>query len=156
MTCQDEKSQIKNLAKAKTDKSELESRIAQLNSRITELNNELASLEIDLETRIQERDLAQTEYEKCRYGAAGEQTAASLKGKRGKVLAMNPDWEYVVIDKGMVDNVEIDLQALVHRGNEYIGKLKVVRVEDEISVAEIIPGSVAPSESIKAGDAYFF
>jgi len=144
------------LATIKQNQTKLEGEIATLNSEITTYNNRLATLEIDLETRIQERDLAQTEYEKCRFGAAGGPSTGPIKGKRGKVMAVNSDWEYVVIDKGMVDNVEKDLEALVHRGQEYIGKLKVVRVEDAIAIAEIVSGSLEPSQEIQTGDTLFF
>jgi len=142
------------LAEAKSNRTEYNNKISDLNDSITNLNNQLATLEIDLETRIQERNLAKEEYDKCRYGTGED--AAQIRGKRGKVLAVNDDWEYVVIDKGMVHNVETDREAFVHRGKDYIGKLKVIRVQDNIALAEIVPGTVKETDSIKAGDILFF
>lgn len=141
------------------EKDKLEEEIEEKNTAITNLNNELASLEIDLETRIQERDLAQTEYDKCLESTASEVATApggEIKGKRATILAVNPDWQYVIIDKGMIDNVELGLNAFVHRGKEYVGKLQVVRVEDSISVAEILNDSIVSTDSIEPGDTIFF
>lgn len=146
-------------AKDRAAQARLENELAEKNTQITTMNNELASLEIDLETRIQERDLAQKEYDICRVGAAGTQNgqaSGEIKGKRATILAVNPDWQYVVIDKGMIHNVEMDLQAFVHRGKEYVGKLKIVRVEDSLAIAQILPGSVVATDGIRAGDTLFF
>lgn len=146
------------VATANRDKQNLDDTISRLNTQITDLNNELASLEIDLETRIQERDLAQAEYDRCRLGAAGDDDGPSedVRGQRATVMAVNPDWQYVVIDKGMINNVELNLQGFVHRGKDYVGKLQVVRVEDTVAVAAIIDGSVEPGDAIRPGDKLFF
>lgn len=152
----DLKAEVANL---QTGKSEKESGISTKNSSLTELNNQLASLEIDLETRIQERDNVQAEYERCRTGEAGEAgeklLGTQIRGKKGVVLAVNQDWEYVVIDKGDTI-VEPDFKAYVHRGNEYIGKLNVLRVEENLAVAEIVPGSLTEGQTIQPGDTLFF
>lgn len=149
----DAKNQVSTL---EADKRARESDIRTKNSDLTDLNNNLASLEIDLETVIQERNLAQDEYDRCRLGAAGESGTASgkVRGAKGLVLAVNQDWQYVVIDKGDLA-IKPNFQAFVHRGKDFVAKLNIVRVEDKLAIAEIIPG---PSEfgGVKPGDTLFF
>lgn len=149
----DARNQVSNL---ETGKSDRELKITSKNNTLTELNNTLASLEIDLESRIQERDNAKDEYERCRIGEAGEKSKEiDVRGSKGLVMAVNKDWEYVVIDKGNL-KVEPNFQAYVHRGKEYVGKLNVVRVEENLAVAEIVPGSIVEGQSIQPGDTLFF
>ena len=148
----------KNVALENRTKQGLERQIDDKNDEITDRNNTLASLEIDLETRIQERDNEVARYERCRLGAAGDQAenAKEVRGTRGKILAVNNDWEYVVINRGMINNMSPDLIALVHRGNEYVAKIRVVSVQDEIAVATIVDDSSVVGNNLVPGDTFFF
>ncbi len=126
------------------------------NNRITDLSNELASFEIDLESRIQERDTANADYQRCKDGEAGkEQKNQNARGKKGLVLAVNNDWEYVVIEKGETE-IEPNFEAFVHRGKDFVGKLSILRVENELAIAEIVTDSLAEGDQIKPGDTLFF
>lgn len=148
---------VAKISELKSAKASKETQITTKNDTLTDLNNELASLEIDLETRVQERDNAQANYERCRMSAAGDQEndGGSARGKKGLVLAVNQDWQFVVMDKGDAE-ITVDTSAFVHRGKELVGKLQVVRVENELAIAKIITESVTPGDTIKPGDTLFF
>lgn len=141
------------------EKAELEGKITSKNSRITDLNNSIASLEIDLEARTEQRDTANAEYERIRRGAMGleneEEESSDIRGTTATVLAVNPSWHFVVLDKGIADQIKSDYVAFVHRGKDYVGKLQVVRVEDDLAIAEIVPNSTI-EPGIKPGDQIFF
>lgn len=140
-----------------SEKEELERRVDDLNDRITTNNNRIATLEVDLETRIQQRNNAEARYLTCRKGAAGPGGGdGDVRGKAARVLAVNPSWEYVVISKGAGEDVQPETEAFVHRGRDYIGKLQVVRVEEDMAIAKIKSGSVVENTSIKPGDTLFF
>ena len=146
----------RQVANLETDKRNRESAIRTKNADLTELNNNLASLEIDLETIIQERNLAQDDYDRCRLGAVGDDGVATgeVRGAKGLVLAVNKEWQYVVIDKGDLA-IKPNYQAFVHRGKDFVAKLNVVRVEDKLAIAEIVSGSLE-GEGVKPGDTLFF
>lgn len=145
-----------NAASLQTAKSEKEQDIRGKNDNLTNLNNSLADLEIDLDAMLQERDNALADYERCKNGAAGkEQKSREARGQKGRVLAVNPDWEYVIIEKGDTE-VDRDYEAFVHRGREFVGKITIRRVEDQLAIAEIMTESVAEGDQIKPGDALFF
>lgn len=163
-TLSEVKSQLAEARSSQTtgqaQKAELDRQVTAKTDRITDLNNSIASLEIDLETRIQQRNKAQEDYERIRRGAMGlesdeESTGGDIRGQTATVLAVNPSWHFVVLDKGMMDKIETEYVAFVHRGRDYVGKLQVVRVEDELAIAEIIPNSTV-EPGIKPGDQIFF
>lgn len=56
----------------------------------------------------------------------------------GRVLIVNPDWNFVVIDVGFRDDLQDNVVLLVHRDKVPIGKIRTNRVEKNMSVAEII------------------
>jgi chromosome segregation ATPase len=140
------------------NKSSLEGQVTAKTNQISDLDNTIASLEIDLESRTQQRDVASREYERIRRGAMGvneEEGSTDIRGSTAMVLAVNPEWQYVVIDKGLADQIQNEYTAFVHRGRDYVGKVQVVRVEGDLAIAEIIPySSVEPG--IQPGDQIFF
>ena len=77
-------------------------------------------------------------------------------GIEGIVMAVNPGYGFVVISlgdkQGSVPNAEI----VVARDGRQIAKLKVTTVEPALSVADIIPDSVAKGQRVLPGDKVIF
>lgn len=62
-------------------------------------------------------------------------------GVVGKVLSINPDWNFVVVSLGREDNLIATAQLLVFRGSDLVGKLRVSNmIDDDVAIAEIEPG----------------
>lgn len=70
---------------------------------------------------------------------------------QARVVAVNPDWGFVVIDAGTSAGLEQDTKLLVTRNRQTVGKISILSVEGRRSVASIIPDAVAGS-SIAPGD----
>ncbi len=140
------------------EKSNLERQIESLNTEIEGLNNTIAGLEVDLQAMTDQFDRLQEKYDTLvgNLNNDGPKDAGAWKGRSGVVLSVNQEWNYVVIDKGEVDDLLLYLDALVHRGDQFIGKLTVVRVEDTVAIAEIQNDTMAEGESIVPGDTFFF
>ena len=85
-----------------------------------------------------------TEVEMTRPGSA-KSIALS-----GKIVAVNPTWNFVILDLGKNDQVVEGLTMVVYRGDKMIGKLKTVTVDAQTSVADVLPGS--PASAIEVGD----
>ena len=66
-------------------------------------------------------------------------------GLKGKVVAVDPKWEFVVLDIGGNQGVLERGEMLVNRAGKLVAKVKVVTVEPDRSVANILP-------SYKVGD----
>ncbi len=57
----------------------------------------------------------------------------------GRVLSIDTDTEFVIINLGDKDGVKAGDVLSVSRGNEYLGDIKVTRVQPEMSAADLIP-----------------
>lgn len=62
------------------------------------------------------------------------------------------DWGFAVLNKGNSGGVVANADLNVKRGNDIVAKLKVRNVEPSISVVDIVPGSLAAGEALRAGD----
>ena len=69
-----------------------------------------------------------------------------------RVAQPYPEFGFVVINKGNLGGVFANAMLDVKRGKSIIARLKVRDVEQASSVADMIPGSLANGESIRAGD----
>ncbi len=70
----------------------------------------------------------------------------------GRVMAVNPGWNFVVLSVGDRQGAAVGANMLVLRGGEPIGKAKISSVEPSTSIADIVPGSVAVGYTVQPGD----
>jgi hypothetical protein len=68
----------------------------------------------------------------------------------GRILAVNPTWNFVILDLGKNDQVVEGLTMVIYRGERMIGKIKTVTVDAQTSVADVLPGT--PATAIEVGD----
>src|SRR5262249_28024129 len=59
---------------------------------------------------------------------------------RGKVVAVDPKWSFVVLDVGSDQGVREKGVLLVSRNSKLVAKVKVTSVQGGRSVANIVPG----------------
>ncbi len=57
----------------------------------------------------------------------------------GRIVDVNYDWGYVVINIGQSDNLTNNISMTVGRDREYIGNVLVTKVFNDYAVAEIVP-----------------
>ena len=56
----------------------------------------------------------------------------------GRVVSVNPDWRFVVIDFGW-DRVEIGDVVSIYRNEELLGKARIERVQEDVAAATLLP-----------------
>ena len=81
-----------------------------------------------------------------------QQTGTMAPTFRSRITAVNQDWGFVTIGAGNGSSVVRQAKLDVVRGNSIVGKVIVTNVASGSSAAEIVPGSVAPGDSILPGD----
>jgi hypothetical protein len=59
---------------------------------------------------------------------------------RGKVLVVDPKWDFLVLDVGSRNNLPDRGVLLVSRQGELVAKIRVTSVQDNRSIANIMPG----------------
>jgi seryl-tRNA synthetase len=73
-------------------------------------------------------------------------------GIRGRVLAVNRAYNFVVLNLGARQGVEPNTEMLVMRGGSFIGKIRISSVEPATSIGDIITSSLARGVQVQTGD----
>ncbi|MDB6074668.1 MAG: hypothetical protein JWO89_2308 [Verrucomicrobiaceae bacterium] len=69
-----------------------------------------------------------------------------------KVLAVNNDWGFVVINGGDKEGITPDTKLLVIRGTRTVGKLSILAVQGDKTIANVMTESLAPGITPAPGD----
>lgn len=115
--------------------AELETLVSSLESKNQELNTELASL------KQREADRA---------------AVRMREGLEGRVLAVNPAYNFVVLSIGDRNGVVNNAELLLKRGGQYLGKVRVTSVEPSTSIADIVANSLPTGIAVQPGDSVIF
>lgn len=121
-----------------------------------------AALE-DLKTTRQQRDTFVAENKilardnaklnaKIKELIGDDETVALPVGLKGKVLAVDPKYDFVVLDIGGDQGVLERGVMLVNRRGVLVGKIKIASVSPQRSVANILPDSKNPALEVMEGD----
>jgi len=78
--------------------------------------------------------------------------AFERNGLTARVVAVNNDWGFVVIDAGKSVGITEDTKLLITRGTQTIGKLSILSVEGRQTVANILADSLVAGMSPVPGD----
>jgi len=74
------------------------------------------------------------------------------KNIRGRVLAVNSGWGFAVVSIGDKQGAAANKTLVVARGGQAIGKLKISNIENNQSIADIVPNSFAHGSYVQPGD----
>ncbi len=119
------KSQIAQLEQEKT---QMQAQIDDLNTQLSKAGDEIQ----DLKDQVATLDKIVREYE------GDKQNAKELAGVSGKIMLVDPDWNFVILDIGTNDKLYPEAIMIVHRGEQLIGKVRISSVQKNMAVAEII------------------
>ncbi len=113
---------------------------------------QLAKSNADLVRRV---TLVSTQLEKYveRYGAdpvAGNQSEVAINGR---VMQIEPTLDLVILSVGEKDKVTKGMEFVISRGDNYIAKVRVANVYDNMCSARIISGMTKQGEAIQVSDA---
>jgi hypothetical protein len=61
-------------------------------------------------------------------------------GTRGNVVAVDPKWNFVVLDIGSKQNILEGGVLMVHRNSQLVGKVRISEVQPTRSIASLMPG----------------
>jgi peptidoglycan hydrolase CwlO-like protein len=68
------------------------------------------------------------------------------------IVAVNNDWGFVIIDGGENKGITVDTKLLITRGTDTIGRLNIIGVQGNKTVANIDQKSVRTGVSVAPGD----
>jgi hypothetical protein len=158
--------------------TEADTTIASLNAQIKELNDKIAAAPVggtqttqadntEYVTRIQELETLTAKLQSELDSAKGitktlqqreddRQKKQLAKGTEGRVLAVNPAWNFVVLSLGDKQGISNNTELLVKRGTRFLGKVRITSVEPSTSIADIVANSMPQGTTIAPGDNVIF
>lgn len=117
--------------------------------QIDELNAQVASLKEQLEA-------SKAKVATLEAAEKARQQHVMQKGLEGRVLAVNPAWNFVVISIGDKQGVSSNAEMLLKRGDQFLGKVRVTSVEPSTSIADIVANTLPEGVSVQPGDTVIF
>ena len=153
------------IARQSAEIGEKNQQIAALNDTISGLEEEKASLEVQIQDKEdaiaqlegekagleEEKAMLEAQLEKC--SIAQDSSRSLPPGTVGKVVFVNDAWQFVIVDLGANQGAVAGAELMVHRGDQYLGKVRLTAVRENVSVAEIISGKAG---QIKENDDVLF
>ena len=124
--------------------------------KIAELTHERDELKVIQDGLKGQVAAAQAQTASLSRQIAARASGASMNGLHGQVLAVNHDWNFVVLNLGNRQGVNNNATMIIQRGGSMVGRVKITSVEPSQSVADIVPNSVPAGIEVRAGDTVVF
>lgn len=130
--------------------------LTMLQDTLTSNQNEVNSLDMKMQQLLAKRQVE--------LGRVGEEESAQLErrtkiilgGLEAVVIAVNPDWGFVMVNAGRVHGVEPNASLLVKRGNVRVARLRIITLQDNVCVCDVVKGSVNRGVTVDTGDRVIF
>lgn len=128
---------------------------------------QVAQLKVDLKKATDERDtfagqeriflrnIEQLQNRLARYEGDREKPV-EMPGLKGSVVAVDPLWNFVVLDVGETQGAKERGVVMVRRGDKLVGKARIITVEPTRSIANLLPGWKQGDVGIQVGDSVLY
>lgn len=135
----------KDAQKTEAQLKEVENKRTQLEAKLKEMENQVTKAQqgVELGTIVVGPEGAAGQ-------AAGEAAAAQAKKLEGKVLVVNKEYNFAVIDMGTKSGVAVDDVFSVYHANKYLGDIKIAKVHDSMSAADFLSDTL--KDQVSEGD----
>jgi len=108
---------------------------------IQKAKDEKAAAETEQKILADQLQAASKQVEDLKGAINREKTGSMPPGISGRVTYVNRAWNFVVVDVGLANGVVPNGELIVYRGNSFLGKIKVTKVDPNDAVADILPNS---------------
>ena len=118
--------------------------------------HQLAELQVIKDGLQTQLASAQSQTASLQKRITDRETSASMMGLHGRVLAVDRNWNFVVLDLGNRNGVNANATMVIQRGSSMVGRVKITTVEPSQSIADIVPNSVPAGVTVQPGDTVVF
>jgi len=143
----------KDLQLVRDERDQFSGQIAQLKSSQEKLELQVSDLErakAELETKLLEVSEQPTVELERVVVSSPDAPATAVSSTSGQVIVVNREYDFIVMNLGKNQGLEIGQEFQIVRGTEVLGRVKVEKVYDELSAAAILPDS--KKDAIREGD----
>jgi cell shape-determining protein MreC len=134
-------------------------KVESLTEDMNTIRKENAELQTQAEQKGKEADVESKNVEDARKSL--QEIVARVEARKkafernsltARIVAVNSDWGFVVIDAGEKQGITPDTKFLVTRGTQTVGKLSILSVQGQKTVANVIADTLAPGLTPAPGD----
>jgi len=111
--------------------------VAKLNKTVKDMQEAIVALNEEKKVLMHTRDRLQARLEALVGTNPDIMLRADLKGK---IVAVDPKWDFVVLDIGDDQGVKENAELLVSRDGKLVAKVIVSRLDKDRCIANVIPG----------------
>jgi septal ring factor EnvC (AmiA/AmiB activator) len=155
----------KKLSQAQKDTDKIQTQLKDLSSKKTDLEKKIKDLEAQAKAAQDQEGVELGKVvvtpetttgvpvqAQASSKPAGEKQAAKVAGapSEGKVLVINKEYNFAVIDLGAKDGIEIGNTFSIFHNNKYVGDVKVEKVHDSMAAAGFVNPEI--KDKINEGD----
>jgi peptidoglycan hydrolase CwlO-like protein len=126
---------------------------------LNKIRQEIVELQTAAEAKkgeVQQQDdkvaAAQKALDEVMARVENRKKAFDRNGMEASIVAVNNDWGFVVVDAGEKEGITPSTKLLITRGTSTVGKLSIMSVEGNRTVATILPDTLAPGMAPAPGD----
>jgi DNA repair exonuclease SbcCD ATPase subunit len=140
----------KNKEQAESDRDTIQAKFIETEDKLVKAEKNLAELEQQYVAMAKDLNYSKTELDFYRKKVPNLKPIGPVEPIEGKVLAVSNQYDLVVISVGKKDKVDVGVEFTVYRGNKFIGKVKVEKVDNEWSSAMSLKEFTV--EKVQVGD----
>lgn len=122
--------------------------VAQLRTDLEKASEERVTL--TEEKRILNRSIDGLKARLARY--EDREMPVEMPGLRGQVAAVDPQWKFLVLDVGETQGAKERGIVMVRRGDQLVGKARIITVEPNRSIANVLPKWQQAGVEVQVGD----
>jgi regulator of replication initiation timing len=112
----------------------------QIRNNLTRLRNVERERDVFVtENKSLSRELTRTQNELKRYTGDREPEVELPAGTKGNVVAVDPKYDFVILDIGEQQGVLPNAKMMINRDGKLIGKVQITTVQPNRSIANIMP-----------------
>jgi uncharacterized phage infection (PIP) family protein YhgE len=128
------------------------SKLREASTQVEEITQTIAAAEAKLANLTAQSSQAERQLTALRGKVEAASSGQSLPTLKTRIRSIYPTWGFVTLAAGQSGGVVANSTLDVVRGGETVARLLVTAVERNSASASIIPDSVAPDVTLRAGD----
>lgn len=123
-----------------------------IKAEIAELQNDQAKKKDEVAAAEKKNSDAQKSLDDVAAKIEARKKSFERNSMSFRVVAVNNDWGFVIIDGGEKEGITPDTKLLVTRGSRTVGKLSILAVQGSKTIANILTETLSPGMSPAPGD----
>ena len=138
------------------DVAELEAKEKTLVDRRDNLTSEVQAKNTEVEAGKEELVKVAQQVNQLKAYQIERAKKVALNGLEATVIATNKTWGFVLVNAGKSLGVSAEDSLLVKRGPDRVARLRIVSLEPDMVVAEVVEGSLPEGTHVQPGDKVIF